>query len=619
MDGRPRSHILALALALTPCWACVGVTEDDDDDVTAAGDDDTTAATELSVCGDGSGDRLTIQEAIDAAEPGATLVVCAGTFAEDLVIEGKPLTIRGEEGPENTEVLGSGEGSVWRILGVDEPGVVIEGLTVVGGLSEDGGGGIHCEDAVLELRAIRLTGSQGAQGGGLMASECRLTLTDSELDGNTADYFGGGAYLIDSEAEVSGCLIHDNDAPSGGGIGIESGDVVVRGCEIRGNEATASSTTEGGGGIYAYGDAEFFDNVIADNTTDGSAGGLFALGNGEIRGNTITGNFCESDGGGVYAYASSSWIHDNEITFNEAGDDAGALRVRMGDALIENNVLSFNRAATGDGGAAKLSHTGNVFVDNVVEGNVAGDEGGGVELDNDNTWISGCLFADNEADEGGGVHTADSYEETCIEDSTFTGNTASAFGGGIHVEAADELLVLLRLRIEGNQAAHGGGIHVEYSQVSISNTILAGNSATTEGGGLALDDSGGWITNTTVTGNAAPSAAGIALGDLDELRVANTIVAANQDGAGVSVSGDAPAAWQYNDVYGHAAGDFSGMTDPTGTDGNLSTDPEFVDPDAGDYHLSPTSACVDSGLPDLLDPDGSRSDIGTYGGPYGGW
>ena len=632
MEGRPQHLSWILALAVGLIAGCGGAPHDDDDhSPEAVGDDDATDPGEdepladgplvmdaITVCPDGSADHATIQQGIDLAEEGATLVVCAGSYAGDLVLSGKPLTVLGAAGAEATEIVGSGEGPVWRITGVGEPGLVIEGLTIRGGQSTDGGGGIHAEDSVLEVRRSRLTGNQGALGGGLMASGCELSLVDSELDTNSATYYGGGAFLIDSEGEVDGCLVQGNEAPSGGGLGIENGDITVRGCEVRANESTSSNSTAGGGGIYAYGDADFLHNVIADNTADAYAGGLFALGNGEIGGNVITGNFCEKDGGGVYAYASSSWIHDNVITDNIADDDAGALRVKSGDALIENNVLSFNQASNA-GGACKLSHAGNVFVDNVVEGNVAGSVGGGVELDNDNTWILGCDFLDNQADDGGAIHSKDSYEEIRIEDSTFVGNVVSGHGGAMEIEDDDAPLILLRLRIEGNQAAYGGGIYVEDAEVVLSTSIVAGNTASGEGGGLYVDDAEGWLINTTVTANAAPTAAGISLRDLDELRVLNNIVAANEDGAGVSVSGAAPTTWRHNDVFGNTAGDYAGMNDPTGTDGNLSTDPGFVDAGAGDYHLQSASACVDSGISELPDPDGSRSDMGAYGGPYGSW
>ncbi|MBA4311524.1 MAG: hypothetical protein C0417_02730 [Chlorobiaceae bacterium] len=46
---------------------------------------------------------------------------------------------------------------------------------------------------------------------------------------------------------------------------------------------------------------------------------------------------------------------------------------------------------------------------------------------------------------------------------------------------------------------------------------------------------------------------------------------------------------------------------------SFSDEPQFVS--EYDIHLQPTSSCVNGGSPSLFDPDGSRSDIGYFGGP----
>jgi hypothetical protein len=51
--------------------------------------------------------------------------------------------------------------------------------------------------------------------------------------------------------------------------------------------------------------------------------------------------------------------------------------------------------------------------------------------------------------------------------------------------------------------------------------------------------------------------------------------------------------------------------------GNVYADPMFVDPDNGDLRLQKGSPCIDAGAPWILDPDGTRSDIGAFGGPGG--
>jgi len=70
-------------------------------------------------------------------------------------------------------------------------------------------------------------------------------------------------------------------------------------------------------------------------------------------------------------------------------------------------------------------------------------------------------------------------------------------------------------------------------------------------------------------------------------------------------------------VYGNAAYDFSGLTDPTGSSGNISADPGFADPRYGDWHIQPGSPCVDAGddsvvPPDWLDIDGQSRIQGSH-------
>jgi len=64
--------------------------------------------------------------------------------------------------------------------------------------------------------------------------------------------------------------------------------------------------------------------------------------------------------------------------------------------------------------------------------------------------------------------------------------------------------------------------------------------------------------------------------------------------------------WDNNNVF---------FTPPGDTIGNIYRNPMFVSGE--DVHLQAYSPLIDAGHPDWLDVDGSRSDIGAYGGPYG--
>jgi len=133
------------------------------------------------------------------------------------------------------------------------------------------------------------------------------------------------------------------------------------------------------------------------------------------------------------------------------------------------------------------------------------------------------------------------------------------------------------------------------------------------------------LNNTVVKGAGATSAHAIRLtsgGDrLLYTDVANNILFSN-DGYGIYTEGDAlDGSWVYNNVTYN-------LDDAYGTYEGWSTEPQHADPlftafDADgpaiddDLHLHPTSPCIDAGYPeeDFNDPDGTRGDLGVYGGP----
>jgi hypothetical protein len=88
----------------------------------------------------------------------------------------------------------------------------------------------------------------------------------------------------------------------------------------------------------------------------------------------------------------------------------------------------------------------------------------------------------------------------------------------------------------------------------------------------------------------------------------NSIFSSNA-GSGMLGDGGAQPTWRYNDAF---ASTFSGMSGDG--PGNVSVDPMFVDPVAGDFHLRPGSPLIDAGDPAMTDANGSRADMGAYGG-----
>jgi hypothetical protein len=78
-------------------------------------------------------DYPTIQQAIDASQYGYTIIVRAGTYTENVDFDGKAVTLRSEDGPENTVIDGNQVMSVVRFLNGEGPDSVLEGFTITNG------------------------------------------------------------------------------------------------------------------------------------------------------------------------------------------------------------------------------------------------------------------------------------------------------------------------------------------------------------------------------------------------------------------------------------------------------------------------------------------------------
>ena len=88
---------------------------------------------------------------------------------------------------------------------------------------------------------------------------------------------------------------------------------------------------------------------------------------------------------------------------------------------------------------------------------------------------------------------------------------------------------------------------------------------------------------------------------------ANNIVVGNGMGLEVDFlgTGNEPT-WENNLVFGNTSGDYFGIADLTGMNGNISLDPEFMGQGARDFELSPGSPAIDAGtleVPDLPGKD----------------
>lgn len=280
--------------------------------------------------------------------------------------------------------------------------------------------------------------------------------------------------------------------------------------------------------------------------------------------------------------------------------------------IISDHVISFNRGhltnftVTG-GGGINVYGTGRVNNCNITGITTFDQEIVVSEVDSSGNLIGSITYVFRRA----GIVVSDS---AVVTNCTITNNSKYNFdgsggdGGGMIVQ--DHATVRHCLISNNSTSTTGGGISI-YGAPTIMNCIIHGNNAGTGGGGLYLSyDAAPIIINCTIVGNNSEISNGkwgAARNDGNAFNILNSIIWGN------SSSTLENRVWKdatYSDIQGYN----------TGTD-NISAAPRFISYSSDNFHLSPDSPCINTGNPDdaYNDVDGSRNDMGAYGGPYGDW
>lgn len=294
-----------------------------------------------------------------------------------------------------------------------------------------------------------------------------------------------------------------------------------------------------------------------------------------VNGNTFTGNEGGDGGGGAYFYANyTNILAGNTFTGNSDYDGNGggaACFVAQGGGtinIVSNNIFSAN-SIDGPGGALSFSSSGtSIVTNNTFTGNsCSGNYGGGaVSFSGGTNFVTANTFLQNSsADGGGAIYAVGPVINLTLSDNLIVNNSqsgASADGGGIYVDVMSNLFMINNTVFNNTSGGGGGGaafiVGAAGTVLNVFNNIIWGNSATGSGADVYLT------------------------------------------GSGVS------QLFQYNDANG-----MYGVWNNTLP--LLNASPNFFNPisgtSSGDYHLQPTSPCLNYGtngtfLP-LTDLDGN--------------
>ena len=242
-------------------------------------------------------DATTIQQGINVAASGDTVLVAPGTYFENINFVGKAITVQSEQGPQVT---------------------IIDGHNTFGPIVTFQSG----ETQVSRLSGFRLQNGRAS--------------------------FGAGIFIQSASPTVDGNIITHNEADAGAGVLMTASAAVIQNNQIIENRA--NSSTDGGGGMLIHNTtaARISGNSILNNSVaaTGFGGGIYLLGTGNLTSlinNTISGNTAWA-GGGIFidGAITGADIVQNLIVNNSASAGGGGIAWSLSGSRLINNTIAEN-------------------------------------------------------------------------------------------------------------------------------------------------------------------------------------------------------------------------------------------------------------------------------------
>ncbi len=347
---------------------------------------------------DGTGDYVTIQDAITSSVSGDTIQLDDGTFTgpgnKDLDPGGRNLVF--QPAPGASPVIDCEDsGRAFYIHGGEDASLLITGLRIINGYVPDGpmskGGAIIVENASPTLKENVFAHNEAWSGGAVYFDNSSSLVLRNRFDDNGCNLCSFSSAIY---AAVSALTIYDNNFR----CSMSQRAIFAYGCTLSIENNTFLD--------YSYVDAmshinaDSCDVILTGNYFEGRNGGVWLYrSTGIVRANHFFDLYKMVWGGGVYCEDS-----DVDVLFNYFDDAAdGAVDYYYGSTgNIKRNVIARTPVRPMDYSARSIQVTGsqadisaNTFYENGVSDYPDNFRASDVQMNNSSVTVSACIFVNS--------------------------------------------------------------------------------------------------------------------------------------------------------------------------------------------------------------------------------